>query len=308
MRILMILLLTSGLAVAGEEAVELPREDLTLHGTLLNPDGATDLVILHVGSGPTDRDGNQQGMINNSHRLLAEGLAENGLAVLRYDKRGIGESRAGQPESEIRPSHYSDDLAAWARWGKSERDFERIHLVGHSEGALFAKVAANQAPVASVVAIAAAGRPMGVVLREQTGEQLAGTGDLADQFEHILSELESGRTVEDIPPTFNTLFRPSVQPYLIEWLAMNPAELASELNVPLLIIGGSTDLQVGRNDFDALAPHADDSQWIEGMNHVLKAAEGSIQEQMTSYVSPDLPLHEALLPAILEVLDRDQSR
>jgi uncharacterized protein len=302
MRTLMILLLASGMAMAEEQAVELTRDDLTLHGTLLHPENATDLVILHVGSGPTDRQGNQQGMINNSHQMLAEGLAENGLAVLRFDKRGVGESRWNQPETEIRPSHYINDLAAWVEWGKGTSDFERIHLVGHSEGGIFSKAAARQVEVASVTAIAAAGRPMGVVLREQTREQLAGAGQLAEQFEHILSELESGRTVDEVPAVFNTLFRPSVQPYLIEWLAMDPAALAAELDAPLLVIGGSTDLQVGRNDFDALAPHAADSHWIEGMNHVLKSAEGTIQEQMPSYVSPDLPLHEALLPVLLDFL------
>ncbi|MDP1125062.1 hypothetical protein Q5O12_26425, partial [Klebsiella pneumoniae] len=91
-------------------------------------------------------------------------------------------------------------------------------------------------------------------------------------------------------PLLQALFRPSIQPYLIEWLAMAPAELAAGLDAPLLVIGGSTDVQVGRVDFDALAAHADRSEWIDGMNHVLKAVEGPLPAQMPSYTDPSLPL------------------
>lgn len=302
------LMLLSSLASSAraDEAVTLNHDGATLHGTLSCPAGALDIVILHPGSGPTDRNGNQPGMNNDSLRLLGDALFEHGIAVLRYDKRGIGESPWNRPESDLRPSHYIDDLAAWARWAADEAGFARVHLIGHSEGALFAKAAAAEVPVASVIAIAAAGRPMGVLLREQTREQLAGAGDLAVQFERILAELEAGRTVQEVPPALFPLFRPDVQPYVLEWLAMDPAALAASLRergVPMLVIGGSTDLQVSRADFDALAQYAIESRFIDGMNHVLKSAEGPIQQQLPSYTSPDFPLHDELVPTIVEFLD-----
>ena len=293
----LIWLLMTGVALAGESAVQLERDDLVLKGTFLNPDSADTLVILHPGSGPTDRDGNQTGMTNNSLRLLAEGLAGKGVAVLRYDKRGVGESRSVQPESDLRPSHYVNDLAAWVEWGRAG-GFDTIHLLGHSEGALFAKAAAQKALVDSVISIAGAGRPIGIVLREQTEGRRP--GEIGVQFEHILSELEAGRTVEEVPQILHSLFRPSVQPYLIEWLVMDPVELAADLDVSLLAIGGSTDLQVSRGDFDALGSHSDKSVWIKGMNHVLKSANGPIEEQIVSYTSPDLPLHEDLVPLLVD--------
>ncbi len=293
-------LVLAGSVLAGEGAVELDREDVVVHGTLLKPDAAETLVILHAGSGPTDRDGNQTGMINNSLRLLAEAIADQGIAVLRYDKRGIGASRSDQPESDLRPSHYVNDLVAWVEWGR-DRGFEHIHLIGHSEGALFAKAAAHEVPVDSVISIAGAGRSAGVLLREQTEGRLP--GELGEQFEEILTALEAGRQADEVPTVLQSIFRSSVQPYMIEWLAMEPAELAAGLDVPLLVIGGSTDLQVGQADFDALAAHARDSAWIEGMNHVLKPAEGPIEEQITIYNNPDLPLHEALTPTLAEWLD-----
>lgn len=297
------LLVMAGMAaLAGESEVQLEREALMLHGTLLAPDSSGALVILHPGSGPTDRDGNQTGMTNYSLGLLAEALAGEGIAVLRYDKRGVGESRWDQPESAIRPSHYVEDLAAWVEWGRS-RGFEEVHLLGHSEGALFAKSAAQHAPVDSVISIAGAGRTIGIVLREQTEGRRP--GEIGAQFEHLLSELEAGREVEDVPAVLHSLFRPSVQPYMIEWLAMDPAELAARLDAPLLVVGGSTDLQVGRGDFDALASHAQKAAWIEGMNHVLKTAGGPIEDQLASYTSPDLPLHEELVPLLVDWLAAD---
>jgi uncharacterized protein len=295
-----ILWLVAGMALAGESAVELEREGLVLHGTLLASDSIGTLVILHPGSGPTDRNGNQTGMTNNSLRMLAEALYGKDIAALRYDKRGVGGSRSDQPEGEIRPSHYVDDLAAWAEWGRA-RGFEKVHLLGHSEGALFAKAAAQQVAVDSVISLAGAGRTIGIVLREQTEGRRP--GDIGVQFERVLSELEAGRQVEDVPQILHSLFRPSVQPYMIEWLAMDPEGLAVDLDAPLLVVGGSTDLQVGRGDFEALAPHAEKAAWIKGMNHVLKAADGPIEEQLVSYTSPDLPLHEELVPLLVEWLD-----
>ncbi len=283
--------------------VTLAREDVVLHGTLLSAPAASMLAIVHPGSGPTDRNGNQPGMQNNSLKLLAEALAAEGLSVLRYDKRAIGASTWAASEADIRPSHYIDDYAAWAQWGVSEAGYEQVVLIGHSEGALFALAAAAQAPVSAVVTVAGPGRAFGVLLREQTEGRRP--GQIGVEFERILSELEAGRTVDEVSPILNPLFRPSVQPYLIELLALDPASLAADLEPLLLVIAGSSDLQVTRADFEALAAHASHSKYIDGMNHVLKAVEGDLAAQMASYADPELPLHPELVPAIAAFVGRE---
>ena len=294
-------LLVAQLSLAdGGRDLTLAVDEVVLHGTLLDPGTASDLVIVHPGSGPSDRDGNQPGMRNDSLRLLAEALAAANLAVLRYDKRGVGESRTDQAESDLRPSHYINDLAAWATWARREGGFERVVLLGHSEGALFAKAAALRVDVDAVISLAGSGRPIGVLLLEQTEGRRP--GEIDQQFRDILTELEAGRQVEDVPPVLATLFRPSVQPYLIEWLALDPAELAKDLAVPLLVVAGSTDLQVVRADFDALAESADRAVWIVGMNHVLRDQDGPLEQQVASYLSADAPLHADLVPALLQFL------
>ena len=93
--------------------------DNALHSSLLlpkEPGKAMPVVLLLSGSGPTDRNGNSPMLPgkNNSLQMLAEGLAENGIASLRYDKRGIGESaKAMVAESDLRFETYVDDAVAW---------------------------------------------------------------------------------------------------------------------------------------------------------------------------------------------------
>ncbi len=303
MKLYALILLAAGLAQAQNpvEEVALDRAELILHASLYSPAGASELVIVHAGSGPTDRHGNQASMNNNSLKLLAEGLAGHGVAVLAIDKRGVGQSVMSIDEHALRPSIYIGDLVAWVEWARARNPDWKIHLLGHSEGALFAKAAAARTNVASVISLAGAGRPAGVLLREQTEGRRP--GQIGVEFERILSSLESGQEVTEVYPLLNTLFRPSIQPYLIEWLAMDPAALAAELEAPLLVIAGSTDIQVSRADFDALADQASEAEWIDGMNHVLKAVEGTLPEQLPSYTNPDLPLHRELVPVIVDWID-----
>ncbi|MEO1273724.1 MAG: alpha/beta hydrolase, partial [Myxococcota bacterium] len=107
-----------GSAAASSENVSVDHNGVTLHGTLLLPEtenAPTAAILIIAGSGPTDRDGNSPVIpgTNNSLRYLAEALAENGVASLRYDKRFIGQSVSpGLVESELRFDHYADDAAA----------------------------------------------------------------------------------------------------------------------------------------------------------------------------------------------------
>jgi pimeloyl-ACP methyl ester carboxylesterase len=283
------------------EPVQLDRSGVTLYGSLRLPADATDLLILHAGSGPTDRNGNQAAASNDSLKLLAEGLSAAGIAVLTYDKRGSGETGMVGAEIDLRPSTYIDDFADWIDWARAEHPALAIHLLGHSEGALFALAAAQDQAVASVISLAGAGRPAGALLREQTRGRL---GPLAEEFEATLSQLEAGQTVDEVNPMLNTLFRPSVQPYLVEWLAMDPVALAAGLAPPLLVVAGSSDLQVVEADYEALGEVAEASAWIEGMNHVLKAVDGPLAAQLPSYTDPSLPLHPELLPVLIDWVER----
>lgn len=302
-------MLTLALAVAlltepTATAVTLPSEPAPLHGTMLTPDGETRAVaVIIAGSGPTDRDGNSpMGVTASTYRLLAEGLAERGIATVRYDKRGIAQSAAAATaEADLRFDHMAEDARGWARLATETTGQPCAWLIGHSEGALVAQVAANGTDgICGLVLLSGAGRPADTVIREQ----LATVPEpLKTQAFEALDELEAGRTTEG-PPALAALFRPSVQPYLISWLPLDPAALLADYDGPVLIGQGATDIQTGTADAQALAttqPNARLVTW-EGVNHVLKIAPVDRAANIATYSDPNLPLAPGVVDSVADFI------
>ncbi len=104
----------------------------------------------------------------------------------------------------------------------------------------------------------------------------------------------------DVPPYLNALFRSSVQPYMISWLKYDPQLEIAKLEQPVLIIQGTTDLQVTQEDAERLAKANSKAvkKIIPEMNHVLKTVPLEGQENIQSYNQPDLPINSELVQAI----------
>ena len=287
--------------------VESPSSPAPLHGTLLTPEGETRAAAVIIpGSGPTDRDGNspQFGIQAATYRLLAEGLAERGVATVRIDKRGIGESAAAGPsEADLRFSTYAEDARTWAAEAAAKTGRPCAWLIGHSEGALVALAAIKNTDdkVCGLVLLSGAGRPAGVVLREQLN---ALPEPLKTEAYAAVEELEAGRTVPNPPASLAALFRPSIQPYLISSLSLDPAKLAAAYDGPLFIGQGTTDLQVTVADAEALKtaqPRAELAIW-DGVNHVLKVAPAERAANIATYMDPALPLAPGVVEAVADFM------
>ena len=150
-------------ANAGEREVRLERPWGTLSGTLTRPDEAGDAVALLIaGSGPTDRDGNNPiGGRNDALKKLAWRLAQSNIASVRFDKRGIAQSQpAGPHESKLSLDQYVTDAVAWGEKLKSDPRFGKVFVLGHSEGALIASLAAPR----KVLMMVNAGAPVDDVI------------------------------------------------------------------------------------------------------------------------------------------------
>ncbi|WP_395944710.1 alpha/beta hydrolase [Brevundimonas sp.] len=273
--------------------VALPSQPASLHGTLLKPEAATAVAVIIPGSGPTDRDGNSPlGVAASTYRLLAEGLAAQDIATVRVDKRGVAASAAAGPtESDLRFTDYSSDARAWAAEAARLTGRPCAWLIGHSEGALVAlkAVEGGNDKVCGLILLSGAGRPAGAVLREQLTPV---PEPLKTQAYAVLAELEAGRTVADPPAALAALFRPSVQPYLISWLPLDPAALLAAYDGPVFIGQGTTDLQITVSEAEALAaadPEATLKLW-DGVNHVLKTAPADRLFNLPTYADPALPL------------------
>ena len=305
---LLLLPLLAGTAQAAsthisQRPLDLPTAHGTLHGTLLQPrsDSPIPVVLLIAGSGPTDRDGNNPaGGHNDSLKRLAQALAKHGIASLRYDKRGVAPSRAATPdERDLSVEGYVADAVAWGRLLQSDPAFDRLILIGHSEGALIASLAAPQAGADALVSIAGSARPIDQVLREQLRHRLP--PKLLQQSHELLNALLAGQTRDHVPDKLKVLFRTSVQPYLISLFRQNPSEAFARLPIPALIVQGSHDIQVGVADARALKAAKPDAQLrlIEGMNHALRIVPLDFPAQLASYDNPELPLASELIEQIV---------
>ena len=293
---------THGWAI--EQRIRIETKTGPLLGSLDSPNGTPPfpVVVIIAGSGPTDRDGNQALMKNNSLKLLGQALASKGIAALRYDKRGIAESAAAAlREEDLRFETYVADAVQWINWLRRDPRFFRVGVIGHSEGSLIGILAAKQAKADALVSIAGAGRPAPALIREQLDTKLS--QDLKASSDRILDELVAGQTVTDVPKDLMALYRPSVQPYLISWFKYDPAREIVALEIPVLIVQGTTDLQISVGDAKRLGSAKKDAtlRIIDGMNHVLKHATLPT-EQQAAYTDPSLPIKAQALEEITTFL------
>lgn len=305
---LLCLFLLSSLAQAAPTSILQRPYDLdtghgVLRGTLLLPQSDTPppVALLIAGSGPTDRDGNNPEGGNNAYlRKLAEALAENGIASVRYDKRGVARSLPAAPrEEELSVDGYVADVIAWSNKLAKDPRFGRQVLVGHSEGALIASLAAPNSHADELVSISGSSRPIGEVLRGQLQGRLP--PPLLAEADRLIDGLSAGQLQRRVPEPLLALFRPSVQPYLISLFQQDPARAFAALKMPTLILQGRHDIQVGEEDALALKQAKPDSDLylIDGMNHILRIVPASGPQQLASYNNPNLPLARELVQRIV---------
>ena len=295
---------SSSIAAPSEKIVTLKTETRTLEGTLLTPETKDKIpvALIIAGSGPTDRDGNNPLMQNNSLKMLASELFKNGITTLRYDKRGIGQSKmTNLNESELRFDNYIQDAKEWLDFLKRNQKFNQIIVIGHSEGSLIGMIASHQKDVDKFISIAGSGQPADQIIREQLKAQPT---IISEQSTPILDKLSHGETVKDVPPLLQSLFRPSVQPYLISWFQYDPQEELAKFKKPILILQGTTDIQVSVKDAEILAKANQRAQKIiiNDMNHIMKKSELDRQKNLLTYSQPDLPIKTELIKATVDFI------
>ena len=280
---------------ANDQDIRIQANGFSLAGTLSRPEGVkTPLpaVVLVSGSGPTDRDEAVAGI--PVFGQLAHALADAGFLVLRYDKRGVGQS-GGRTESATL-GDYADDARATVRMLSERKDVDkrRIALVGHSEGGSLALIAASKDKRVAAIALVATVGGTGADLNmyqvthalERANRPDAERQSTLDLQRRIQQAVMTGKGWDTISIP-DAVRRQADTPYFQIFLAFNPASIMKNIEQPILIVQGGLDTQVPPNNADtleALAKARKRAGGVEvvkvpGVNHLLvPATTGEVDE------------------------------
>lgn len=282
---------------------------LTLPGTLTMPASYSALLpvaLIVAGSGPTDRNGNSAGPLraqNNSnlYAILAWQLADAGIASVRYDKRALGENLEKIDLAQTSIDDFIADVIAGARKLASDRRFSKVLLIGHSEGAELVLQAANRgAPAAGIAMLSGAGRPIMSVLHEQLSKQLP--PEELVKWDSASARYLRGEDADDVHPGLRPLLLPVNRRFMQTWAKYDPPAEIARAHLPILIVQGGHDLQIGEADARALqaAQSAAKLVVIPAANHVFRAATDDRAAQARLYTDPTIPIVPELTPAIAD--------
>ena len=260
--------------------------DVFIRGTLEYAN-TQQLVIFIAGSGPTDRNCNSSmGLQTDAFKMLASHLQSQGISSYRYDKRGIAASTPVE-EAELTYDIFVADAVKLVE--HFAPNFDRISILGHSEGATIGSQASQSEAVHSFISVSGASIP----LHEVIIDQLENTPKLLPAARRHFDELLAGDTLSDVNPMLASLFRPSVLPFLRTAMAVDPATEVSKLSKPVLFIGGKCDLQVPYNHASQLHNSLASSELalIDNMGHCMKSLKADCSNAMMAYQEAALPLH-----------------
>jgi len=275
------------------------NDSIKLPGTLTyNPDLIEQpLVIFVPGSGNPDRNGNQAqfGVNANYIKSLSYALNMKDIAFFRYDKRNVTASNTKHILKSYEFNDLVNDVKAIISTFKNNKRYTSINLIGHSQGSLVAMMAALKG-VDKYISLAGLGESVDKTIIRQYNAQ---SPELAKLVEAHITELTSSGTIKEINPMLMGLFAKPNHQFLISYLKLDPTKEIQKLNIPVLIINGTKDIQVEIKDAENLHKANPNSKLviIDNMNHVLKTIEKD-EDNMASYMSPDFNLSEELVAVI----------
>lgn len=294
--------------VASPDNFSVTNDYGTLYGTLVLPEveGKVPVVLMIAGSGHTDRNMNQGAALKtNSSLLLAEALAEQGIASLRYDKRGVGKSAEALGSADVVLEDFIKDAELFIAELQSDVRFSDVIVLGHSEGSIIGSVASLESKATAFISLCGPASPMLDLIEFQIKGHIS--SDHLGIANEVLDSLRAGKTFNrNLPSALVPLFHPAVQPFLISANQYNPAAVVSKLNIPVLVVGGDNDIQVGVEEINLLAKAAKKGtvHTIYRMNHILKNAPSERSGNLATYNMPDLPLHPDLAPILIAFIKK----
>ena len=308
---------TAAFSLPGDEPVTIPALGFNLAGTITRPTTGTaaPALILIGGSGPTDRDETVAGIPIFGH--IARDLLDAGFVVVRYDKRGIGQS-GGRAESAT-IADYAEDARNVLLWLEKQKgvDKDRIGLVGHSEGALVAMLTAGRerGKVGAIALLAGPSTSGAEVVLEQQKLLLSKMPiDDAQRAEKVALQEKINQAVikgtgwNDIPESARRI---ADTPWFYSFLTFDPQKAMNDTRQPVLVVQGELDVQVQPHHADKLAEFARARRTkaavevvkVPGVNHLLVPAKtGDVTEYGT--LGPNARVSPQVTAAIADFMKK----
>ena len=302
MKFKLLLFLTLFCGYLSAQDITFEEKNITINkhveGTLTVPLNSNNspLAIIIGGSGPTDRDGNQNFLKNDALKKLAHGLSIQGIATFRYDKRVVKQIRTRNIDPDITFDDFVEDAISVIDYFKTGYTHSKIYLIGHSQGSLVGMIASKE-KADGFISLAGAGQNIGNVLIDQVSKTAP---QFTEDTKKAVESLKEGKLVKNYPQALASIFREDIQPFMINWMKYEPTEIIKTLEIPTLIINGTKDLQVSVEEAKTLNSAALSAQLeiIENMNHVLVPIDGDDLENSKSYNEPYRKISEDLISNI----------
>jgi uncharacterized protein len=295
-----------------EESRSFKSGELTMNGTLTTPKRLSErvpVVVIVVGSGPTDRNGNGPLAQTNLYRQLAWQLASRGIASFRYDKRGIGPASLTIDHTKLVIDDFVADVGEAARVVGTDPRFGDVFLLGHSEGAQLVLQAANRGTrTAGIVMASGTGRPLRAVLHDQFALQLS-AAEVA-RVDSAFVRFLAGEDVTGLPAAAQPLFVPFYRNYIRSWAAYDPPAEIRRSDKPLLLVHGGMDVQATNADAQALRAAKPTAAVLDipNANHVFKVVTSlDLAVQQPTYHDPALPIVPELAEGVANWILKNSS-
>ena len=229
----------------------------------------------------------------NYIQQFRESINKNEIAFFSYDKR-TSNKKNFKFLKETLFDDFANDAKKVVNYFKEDQRFSKIILVGHSQGSLVAMLASEK--IDGYISLAGTPDPIDITISKQLSKQSA---ELAETATSYFKELKKTGDVKEVHPFLATIFSKQNLPFFLSWMQYNPKEELKKLNMPVLIVNGTKDIQVPIEDAKPLhiSNKNIESIFIENMNHVLKDIQKE-EDNLSSYYSSEYPISKELIAVI----------
>lgn len=296
-----------------EESVSFTNAGYTFNGTLTLPENytkQTPVVLMVTGSGQQNRD--EELFEHKPFAVIADALARQGIASLRYDDRGWGDKSVNF--ADFTTDDFRQDAAA--ALPLLRKRFNKVGILGHSEGGTIAMMLAAKGKtdfIVSLAGMAISGKETLVMQNRQAMSSIGLPKDIVDSYcatiSNILNEIANGKktseiTIDGVPDNLKPILKKSLEqansPYIRHFITVDASKQLSKIKCPVLALNGTKDTQV-----DCAANTTLLEKGLINSKHTIKKIEGVnhlFQHCTTGNVVEYQQIEETIASEVLEII------